>query len=258
MPMRTIGMLVGIPDADQPAVRSHAQRAVRGTPGEPLSVKKDKYFDGDIFSDYVTWREKNPSDDLVTELLGVEFDDGSGTTRRLRRDELLIFLAVIAGAGVETTGRLFGWIGKVFADHPDQRRAITADRALIPNAIEELMRFEPTAPNVARHVTEDLAYHGQTVPAGSAILLMLAAANRDERRFIDPNRFDIRREIGHHLSFGQGMHFCLGASLARMEASVALDEVLNRFPDWEIDLERAERAPTTTARGWASMPAVIG
>lgn len=258
LPMRTIGMLVGIPDADQPAVRSYAQRAVRGTPGEPLPVKKDKYFDGDIFSDYVTWREKNPSDDLITELLAVEFDDGSGVSRRMRRDELLIFLAVIAGAGVETTGRLFGWIGKVFADHHDQRQEVAADRSLIPNAIEELMRFEPTAPNVARYVTEDLASHGQTIPAGSAVLLMLAAANRDERRFIDPDRFDIHREIGHHLSFGQGMHFCLGASLARMQASVALDEVLNRFPEWEIDLERAERAPTTTARGWASMPAVIG
>src|SRR5262249_28859047 len=107
LPMKTIGMLVGIPDADQPSVRAEAHRVLRNTPGEPLLVKKDHYFDGDMFTDYVKWRKKNPSDDLITELLAVEFEDQSGMTRRLSTGELLIFLAVIAGAGVETTGRLF-------------------------------------------------------------------------------------------------------------------------------------------------------
>ena len=258
LPMRTIGMLVGIPDADQPTVRTQAQRNLRNKPGEPLPVSKDHYFDGSLFAEYVGWREKNPSDDLVTELLNVEFEDVSGAVRRLTTEEILIFLAVIAGAGVETTGRLFGWMGKVLGEHSDQRREVAEDRSLIPNAIEELLRYEPPGPHVARYVIEDVEYYGRTMPAGSALLLMVASANRDERRFADPDRFDIHRDIGQHVTFGHGAHFCLGAALARLEGRIALDEVLNRFPDWEIDIDNAHRARTSTVRGWDSMPAVIG
>ncbi len=258
LPMRTIGMLVGIPAADQPSVRANAQRTLRNRPGEPLPVKKDHYFDGNLFADYVEWREKNPSDDLITELLQVEFEDVSGVSRHLTKGEILIFLAVIAGAGVETTGRLFGWMGKVLAEHPDQLRQLGDDRSLIPNAIEELLRFEPPGPHVARFVAEEVVYHDKVVPAGSALLLMLASANRDERRFEEPDRFDIHRDIGQLATFGYGAHFCLGAALARLEGRIALDEVLNRFPRWEIDLENARRVPTSTVRGWDSMPALTG
>ncbi len=257
LPMRTIGMLVGIPDADQPSVRAQAQHNLRNRPGEPLPVKKDRYFDGNLFAEYVEWREKNPSDDLITDLLHVEFEDINSVTRRLTKEEILIFLAVIAGAGVETTGRLFGWMGKVLAEHPDQRREVAGDRSLIPNTIDELLRYEPPGPHVARYVTEDIDYHGQTVSAGSALLLMLASANRDERRFENPDRFDIHRDIGQLATFGYGAHFCLGAALARLEGRIALDEVLNRFPEWDVDLITARRAPTSTVRGWDSMPAVI-
>ena len=215
-------------------------------------------FDGDLFADYVTWREKNPSDDLITELLGIEFEDVSGRLRRLTREEILIFLAVIAGAGVETTGRLFGWIGKVLGEHPDQRRELVADRSLVPNAIEELLRYEPPGPHVARYVTEDYEIHGQIVPAGSAMLLMLASANRDERRFEDPDRFDIRRNIGQYLTFGFGAHYCLGAALARLEGCIALDEVLKRWPEWKVDMANARRTQSPTVRGWDSMPAIVG
>jgi len=258
LPMRAVGMLLGIPDADQPKVRDHAQRNLRNRPGEPLPVKKDRYFDSSMYAEYVTWRAANPSDDLITELLHVEFEDVSGTTRHLTKDEILTFLVVIAGAGVDTTGRLFGWMGKVLGDHPDQRRELVDDRSLVGNAIEELLRYEPPGPHVARYVPEDVEYHGQVVPAGSALLLMLASANRDERRFEDPDRFDIHRDIGQHVTFGYGAHYCLGAALARLEGRIALDEVLQRFPDWEIDVTAARRAPTTTVRGWDSMPAILG
>ncbi|MFN8027430.1 MAG: cytochrome P450 [Acidimicrobiia bacterium] len=257
LPMRAIGMLLGIPDADQPKVRDHAKRNLRNRPGEPLPVKKDRYFDSSMYADYLTWREQHPSDDLITELLNVEFEDVSGTTRNLTKDEILTFLVVIAGAGVDTTGRLFGWMGKVLGEHPDQRRELVADRSLIPNAVEELLRYEPPGPHVARYVPEDVEFHGEVVPAGSALLLMLASANRDERRFEDPDHFDIHRNIGQHVTFGYGSHYCLGAALARMEGRVALDEVLDRFPDWEIDTAAAVRAPTTTVRGWDTMPASI-
>ena len=256
LPMRAIGMLLGIPDADQPKVRDHAKRNLRNRPGEPLPVKKE-YFDASMYAEYVAWREENPSDDLITELLTLEFEDVSGTVRRLTREEILTFLVVIAGAGVDTTGRLFGWMGKVLCDHPDQRREIAEDRSLVGNAVEELLRYEPPGPHVARYVPADVEYHGITVPAGSALLLMIASANHDERRFADPDRFDIHRNIGQHVTFGYGAHYCLGAALARLEGRIALDEVLNRFPEWEIDTSEARRAPTTTVRGWDTMPAVI-
>lgn len=258
LPMRTIGMLVGIPDSDQPSVRAHAHAVLRNKPGEPLPVKKDHYFDGDMFGDYLAWRTKNPSDDLITELLNVEFDDETGATRRLSTQELLIFLAVVAGAGVETTGRLFGWMGKVLGENPDQLADLAANAALVPNAIEELLRYEPPGPHVARWVAEDVEFHGQAIPAGSALLLMLASANRDERHFTDPDRFDIHRRPGGHLTFGRGAHFCLGAPLARLEGRVALEEVLKRFPSWEVDMANARRSRTSTVRGWDSMPTVVG
>ena len=258
LPMRTIGMLVGIPDADQPSVRAHAHAVLRNKPGEPLPVRKDHYFDGDMFTDYLTWRSKNPSDDLITELLNVEFEDETGTVRRLSTQELLIFLAVVAGAGVETTGRLFGWMGKVLGEHPDQRKDLADDPSLVPNAIEELLRYEPPGPHVARSVAEDVEFCGQTIPAGSALLLMLASANRDERHFDDPDRFDVHRRPGGLLTFGRGAHFCLGAPLARLEGRVALEEVLKRFPTWEIDIGNARRSRTSTVRGWDSMPAIVG
>ena len=132
------------------------------------------------------------------------------------------------------------------------------DRSLVPNVIEELLRYEPPGPHVARYVTEDLELHGRTVPAGSALLLMLASGNRDERRFQNPDRFDIHRDNSQHLTFGFGAHFCLGAALARLEGRVALDEVLNRFPEWDLDMANARRSRTSTVRGWDSMPAVIG
>ena len=258
LPMRTIGMLVGIPDSDQPSVRAHAHAVLRNEPGKPLPVKKDHYFDGNMFSDYLAWRTKNPSDDLITELLNVEFEDEAGATRRLSTEELLIFLAVVAGAGVETTGRLFGWMGKVLGENPAQLADLAENPSLVPNAIEELLRYEPPGPHVARWVAEDVEFHGQTIPTGSALLLMLASANRDERHFDDPDRFDIHRRPGGLLTFGRGAHFCLGAPLARLEGRVALEEVLKRFPTWEVDIDNARRSRTSTVRGWDSMPTIIG
>jgi cytochrome P450 len=259
LPMRTIGMLAGIPDAEQPAVREHANQTLRNEPGKPMRIDKDHYFTGEMFGEYVEWREKNPSDDLITELLNVEFEDETGTTRKLAKQELIVFLAVVAGAGVETTGRLFGWMGKVLAEHPDQRKELAENHALIPTAIEELLRYEPPGPHVARYIaTDDVKFQDQVVPAGSALLMMLASANRDERQFDEPDRFDIHRKPGGHLTFGRGAHFCVGSPLARLEGRVALEEVLKRWPTWEIDMSGARRSRTSTVRGWDTMPAIVG
>jgi cytochrome P450 len=146
----------------------------------------------------------------------------------------------------------------VLAEHPDQRRELVEDRSLVPNAIEELLRYEPPSPVQARYVMTDVEHHGRTVPEGSAILLLNASANRDERHFPDGESFDIHRKIDHHLSFGYGTHFCLGAALARLEGRVALDEVLQRFPEWEVDGDNAVQARTSTVRGWERLPVKTG
>ena len=168
----------------------------------------------------------------MTELLQAEFEDETGTTRRLTREEVLGYVNLLAAAGNETTTRLIGWTGKVLAEHPDQRqRAGRGPRASCPTPSRSCCASRPPSPVQARYVTEDVEHHGQVVPEGSVILLLNGSANRDDRKFPDGDRFDIHRKIDHHLAFGYGLHFCLGAALARLEGRVALDEVLQRFPD---------------------------
>jgi cytochrome P450 len=256
IPMRTIGMLLGVPESDQEEARNRANASLRTDPGKPMEVTADNIGQSDFFSDYIDWRATHPSDDLMSELLFVEFEDENGTRRNLTRDEVLMYVSVISGAGNETTNRLIGWMGKVLAEHPDQRRELVEDRSLVANAIEELLRFEPPTPHVARYVARDVELYENTVPAGSAMICLTGSANRDDDKYEDPDRFDIHRNIGQHLTFGYGIHFCLGAALARMEGRVTLDEVLTRFPEWEVDWENTRRAPTSTVRGWESLPVI--
>jgi len=258
MPMRVIGMLLGIPEEDQETIRDNSDKALRTEAGKPMRYSQKRFATGEAFEDYIDWRADHPSDDLMTQLLQAEFEDVDGTTRRLTRQEVLTYVNVVAGAGNETTTRLIGWAGKVLADHPDQRRMLVEDPSLIPDAIEELLRFEPPAPHIARYVNKDVELHGETVEAGNIMMLLVGAANRDDRRFPDGDTFDIRREQQPHITFGYGVHFCLGAALARLEGRVALDEVLKRFPEWEVDLDGAQLAPTSTVRGWETLPVRTG
>jgi cytochrome P450 len=258
MPMRVIGMLLGIPEEDQEAIRDHSNETMRTEAGKPMAVASEGFDSGEIFAQYIDWRKDNPSDDIMTELLNVEFEDETGTVRKLTRDELLLYVNVVAGAGNETTTRLIGWAGKVLADHPDQRRELVENPELIPQTIEELLRYEPPAPHVARYVTRDVEYHGQTVPEGSVMMMLIGAANRDHRQFPpDGDVFDIGREARQHLTFSVGTHYCLGSALARLEGRIALEEILKRFPEWEIDFDNAVLSPTSTVRGWDAMPAII-
>jgi cytochrome P450 len=257
LPMRVIGMLLGIPEQDQVAIRDKTDDNLRTVPGQPMTLKEEEIASGAMFEDYIDWRAEHPSDDLMTQLLNAEFEDETGTRRTLTRQEVSIYTAVLAGAGNETTGRLIGWLAKLLAEHPDQRRAVVADRSLIPSVIDETLRVEPTGHATARFVMEDIEYHGTTVPAGSPILLQLAAANRDDRRYADADQFDIARTDGGHLTFGYGLHYCLGANLARLEGHVALDEILNRFPEWDVDPDGMALAPTSTVRGWERMAIVL-
>jgi cytochrome P450 len=254
--MRVVGMLFGIPEEDQVAVRQMTDANLRTKPGEAMTVTVAT-FGSERFEEYIDWRIEHPSDDLMTDLLHTEFEDEHGVTRTLTRDEALLYTTVVTGAGNETTTRLIGWAGKVLAENPDQRRELVEDRSLLANAIEELLRYESPGVQIGRYVPEAVEVHGETVPAGAAMLFVVCAANRDDRKFDDPDRFDIHRSVNQHLAFGYGIHYCLGAALARLQGRLALDELLNRFHEWDVDLSRARIAPTSTVRGYETLPLLV-
>jgi cytochrome P450 len=256
VPMRAIGYLLGIPEEDQTRIREQIDKSLHLEEGQAPDAMGAFEQQAEMFGQYLDWRAEHPSDDLMTRLLTIEFEDETGATRRLTRTEVLTYVNMLAAAGNETTTKLIGWAGKVLAEHPDQRREIAENPSLVPQAIEELLRYEAPSPVQARYVSRDVELHGQTVPEGSVMVLLNGSGNRDDRHFADGDRFDIHRKIDHHLSFGYGIHFCLGAALARLEGRVALDEVLRRFPEWEVDWDNAVQARTSTVRGWEKLPVV--
>lgn len=257
MPMRTIGYLLGIPEDRQVAIRRNTDRMLELKDSGPVEVAEDVLTStGSMLEEFIDWRYDHPSDDLMTELVNAEVEELDGSRRRLTRGEVLTYTGTIVGAGNETTTRLIGFAGQLLSDHPDQRRELAADFGLIPYAIEEVLRYEAPSPVQARYVARDVEHYGVKVAEGSVMLLINGSANRDERQYPDADRFDIHRRPTH-LSFGHGIHFCLGAALARMQARVALEEVLSRWPDWEVDYQAAQRAHTTSVRGWATLPVSV-
>jgi len=256
MPMQTIGYLLGIPEEGQELIRDRGnERIAVGSEQGGLGRVSPTVFEDAIamFDEYIEWRTTHPSDDLMTDLLNAHVEEPDGSSRRLGRNEVLAYTAMIAGAGNETTARLIGFMGQLLGEHPDQRRELVGDPSLIPSAVEETLRYEAPSPVQARYVARDVELYGQTLTEGTYLLLLNGSANRDETRFTEPDRYDIHRR-GAHLSFGQGLHFCLGSALARLEARVALEEVLKRWTDWEVDYDNASKAHTSSVRGWTRLP----
>ena len=254
IPLRTMGFLFGIPEADQIAYRRLTDDALV-TDGTPASFDQSSFNEVlTVLADYVEWRSRNPGDDLMTELLNAQVDEPDGSRRPLTRDEVVTYASMVAGAGNETATRLIGFTVQLLAQHPDQRRLLVDDPSLIPGAIEEILRLEAPSPVQARYVQHEVEVRGTVVPEGSTMLLLNGAANRDERHFSRPDTFDVHRAEGTHISFGYGLHFCLGAALARLEGRVALDEILRRWPEWDVDTDRGEMAHTASVRGWGYLP----
>jgi cytochrome P450 len=251
VPMRVISMLVGIPDEDQQSVRDNFGRGrEKGHSGQQLT--------GAMFAEYIDWRVEHPSDDIMSQLLHAEFEDEHGVTRRLSRDEVLAYVNIVAAAGNETTRTLMGWAGRLLAEHPDQRARLVADPGLIPNAVEEILRYEPNTLQNCRYVARDVEVHGEVVPAGSIMATLTASAGRDERVYEDPDRFDVGRAPGQHLYFGFGAHYCLGKSLARLEGKIMLEEMLARFPEWDVHLDAAKFLFYSDMRSYEQLPITVG
>jgi len=255
IPTMIIGAMLGVPEADQDRLRIWVDLMMRL---EPDGISAEKIDAIGNFSTYmesmVDERRDAPRDDMISDLLAAEITRDDGTVRRLDHGEVMAFFTLLEIAGSETTARLLGWASVLLARHPEQRARLVANRSLVPNAVEELLRYEPPSPIQARLVTRPVTLHGQTIPAFSKLALLTGSAGRDEREYAEPDRFDVARNFDRHVTFGYGVHFCLGANLARLEARVVLEETLTRFPDWDVDEAEVELVRTSTVRGPVRVP----
>jgi cytochrome P450 len=257
LPANVIAALFGVPPEERDALRHHIDQTFHIEPG--VGMINDTSFAARIWlfeylEGQIEQREREPLDDMLSDLAHAEIPDDADGMRPLTRQEKTEFANLVISAGTETVARLLGWAAVVLEDHADQRAELAADSSLLPNTFEELMRFEAPSPVQGRWTTRDVKVQDTVIPENSKVLLLTGAAGRDERKFPNADRFDIHRTIDHHLSFGYGIHFCLGAALARLETRIALEETLKRFPEWRVDRERAVRLHTSTVRGYAQVP----
>ena len=252
VPSVVICELLGIPTSDRPLFRGWIETLIRRKPDEPDTITAARAASGEL-SEYlagqIAERRRTPTDDIIGFAVSVA-EDG----RTLDDEELLGFVRLLLVAGNETTINLIGNSFVTLARNPDERARLAADPTLTPNAVEEVLRFESPVPQLCRHTTRDTVHHGVDVAAGSVVVIVFAAANRDEREFTDPNRFDITRRVDRHLAFGHGIHHCLGAALARLQARAAIDAVLAKFPDYEITTDTIEMLPSGHRAGRSHFP----
>lgn len=249
LPSRVIGAMLGVPPERREHFLEWTEALVEAQPGgaavEALRQPATRIYQE--FAQLLGERRAQRRDDLMSALLDAEIDG-----QRLRDDELLGFCFVLIVAGNDTTTNLIANGAVLLADHPDQQKWLVDDPARIPAAIEEMLRCEAPAQALPRITRRPVTIRGATIPEGALVRLVWAAANRDEREFADPERFDVTRPPARHLAFGSGVHFCLGAHLARLEARVAFEELLARLPDYRL----AER-PRWRTSIWARAHAAV-
>lgn len=256
LPPMVIGELLGVPAADRDLLRHwfddllHREEGQTGPSDQAVAAGLAVY---EYTTQMIAERRRRPREDMITALTQAEIMD-DGRLRKLHEMEVASFVILLAGAGVETVARFLSWTAVLLARHPDQRALLAQDPSLVPGAVEELLRYEAPSPVNGRWLTRPVEVQGVTIPAESKVLLLNGSANRDPREFDDPDRFDVRRKTGRHITFGFGAHFCLGAALARMEGRLALAGTLRRFPAWEIDETELRAVHTSTVRGFSSVP----
>ena len=258
LPVMVISALLGAPEEDEAQLREWTDATLHIDEGEIMGAHATGIFQAlhDYWQAHIDERRRRPRDDIMSELMAAELEEGDGSTRHLTDEEIHAFMGLLSGAGNETVARFLGWSAVGLDRFPGERRKLADDTGLIPNAVEEILRWEAPSPIQGRWVTRPIRLHGTEIAAGSKVALLTGAANRDERVFADPDRIDVHRRISRHVAFGYGIHFCLGAALARLEGRIALEETLRRFPTWEVDHDGCEMVHTSTVRGYAKVPIV--
>ncbi len=249
LPIMVIAEMLGVDPSDRELFKQWSNGIMATAAGDYESLISNYEHIFDYFRGVVAARRNDPRDDLVTALVQAEVDG-----HQLSDDDILGFCALLLIAGNETTTNLLGNAVTVLAAQPDARAEIVADMSLLPNAIEEVLRFEGPVPTLTRTTTTGVALRGETIRAGEKVMLLLAAANRDPRVFDDAERFDIHRAARKHIAFGSGIHFCMGANLARLEARVAMEELLGRFPHYRVTADTLTYFNTPSIRGPKALP----
>lgn len=256
LPMDVISSLLGIPESDRRWVQEGSNAMLHRDPGNPLPRPEAIAATHEVlayFDEQIAARRARPRDDMMTLLTQVEFEDEDGSIARLSDPDIRQFLMLLATAGNETVTKLLATAYYELWRNPDERARVVAEPALARNAVEELLRFDPPSQYQGRVTTRDVTIHGVVIPKHSRVLLINGATGRDERKFADPDRFDVRREIDVHLGFGYGRHICLGASLARLESRIAIEELLGRFPVYEVPADGVERMHSSNVRGLSGL-----
>jgi cytochrome P450 len=253
IPSRVIGEMIGIPD-ERIADFLHWTEAMVELPQGQTQSQAIQSPAASIYAEFARLldeRRRRRQGDLMSALIDAELEG-----RKLTQEELLGFCFVLVVAGNDTTSNLIANGAVLLAEHPDQRRLLAEDPLLLPDAIEEMLRYESPAQALPRRLTRDVELHGRKLREGEQLFLLWGSANRDEREFEHADRFDVRRRIKRHLAFGQGIHFCLGKSLARLEARVAFEELLAGAPSFALD-GPAPWLPSMWARAHARVPVAL-
>ncbi|MCZ1005366.1 cytochrome P450 [Streptomyces mirabilis] len=252
LPITVICDLLGIPGEHRRDFRAWTDVLVAPDPARPGAAKEAVAAMLGFLTQLLADKRKKPADDLLCDLIAVR-DEGD----RLSEDELMSLAFLILFAGYENTVQLIGNAILGLLTHPDQLAALRANPERFPNAVEEFARHEgPALLAIRRFPVEDVTIGAVTVPAGETVLLSLAAANRDPARFPDPERLDLGRDASGHLALGRGIHYCVGAPLARLETEIAVSALLERLPDLALDTDPAELRwrPSLRARGLLALP----
>jgi cytochrome P450 len=257
MPMDVISSLLGVPAEQRDRVRHLTNETMHREPGELQVSERIQRVGAELFTtfrDLIAERRRRSEDDLISALIAANLDGEDGRPTSLSDGELLGFCLLLGSAGHETTARLICNSAVTLARHPDQRRELAASPGLLAGAVEELLRYDPPSQVQGRWSTRPVELHGVTIPEEQRVLLLTGAAQRDPRQYEDPDRFDVHRTIEKQLSFGYGQHLCLGKSLARQECRIAFEELLARFPEYEIDEANLVWAHNNNVRGYAKVP----
>ncbi len=257
LPITVICDLLGVPDEHRRDFRAWTDVLVAPDPARPQAAKEAVVAMLGFFTQLLADKRKEPADDLLSDLIAVRDESDSAGNGRLTEDELMSLAFLILFAGYENTVQLIGTAVLALLQHPGQLAALRADPTRLPAAVEEFVRYDgPALLAIRRFPREDVTIGDVTVPAGETVLLSLAAANRDPRRFPDADRFDLGRDATGHLALGHGIHYCLGAPLARLETEIALAALLERLPDLQLDGDPGDLRwrPSLRARGLLTLP----
>jgi cytochrome P450 len=256
-PMDVISALLGIPEEDREDYRHKVDQGLNRDPDaqhDASSAMAALTAGGDYIAELIAQRRRQPREDLITVLAEAEFEDHEGVRRALTDPECRSFVTLLAAAGAETTAKLLGHAIYLLWKHPDQRQYLWDDLSRIPNAIEEVLRYEAPSQFQGRVALRDSTWHGVTIPAGKRVALVTGSACRDEREYPDPDRFDVTRARGREVYFGHGHHVCIGKSLARLETRIALEEIAARFPHYEVDESGVTRTYQAHVKGYVNLP----